>query len=56
VPYSVTELSRTVSGGTPYGSSHVRGHEEKKGVSEDEKKICIAHGKRLAKLCLQITK
>ena len=56
VPYSVTELSRTVSGGTPYGSSHVRGHEEKKRVSEDEKKICIAHGKRLAKLCLQITK
>jgi len=56
IPYSVTELSKTISGGTPYGASHVRGYEEKKGVSEDEKKICIAHGKRLAKLCLKITK
>tara|TARA_B100000035_G_scaffold302444_1_gene300066 strand:- start:631 stop:1221 length:591 start_codon:yes stop_codon:yes gene_type:complete len=55
IPYSVSELSKTISGGTPYGSSHVRGKEEK-GISEDEKKICIAHGKRLAELCLKIKK
>lgn len=55
IPYSVSELSKTISGGTPYGSSHVRGEEEK-GISEDEKKICIAHGKRLAELCLKIKK
>ena len=56
IPYSVTELSKTISGGTPYGASHVRGDEEKKGATEDEKKICIAQGKRLAKLCLKTTK
>ena len=56
IPYSVSELSKTISGGTPYGASHVRGYEEKKGISEDEKKICIAHGKRVAELCLKIKK
>jgi len=50
VPYSIPELSTTSSGGTPYGASHVS--IEKGGVqlSEEERKICIAQGKRIAKL------
>ena len=50
VPYSIPELSTTSSGGTPYGASHV--NIEKGGVqlSDEERKICIAQGKRIAKL------
>ncbi len=50
VPYSIPELSTTSSGGTPYGASHVS--IEKGGVqlSDEERKICIAQGKRIAKL------
>ena len=50
VPYSIPELSTTSSGGTPYGASHVS--IEKGGVqlSDEERKICIAKGKRIAKL------
>ena len=50
VPYSIPELSTTSSGGTPYCASHVS--IEKGGVqlSDEERKICIAQGKRIAKL------
>ena len=50
VPYSIPELSTTSSGGTPYGASNVS--IEKGGVqlSDEERKICIAQGKRIAKL------
>ena len=50
VPYSIPELSTTSSGVTPYGASHVS--IEKGGVqlSDEERKICIAQGKRIAKL------
>ena len=53
IPYSVPELSKTISGGTPYGASHVRGHNDKN-ISEDEKVICIAQGVRLAKISLKL--
>ena len=44
VPYSESSLSQTQTGGSPYGSSHV----ENTSLSEEEKKICRAHGKRIA--------
>jgi NAD(P)H dehydrogenase (quinone) len=47
VPYTVPELSATTTGGTPYGPTHVTG-EDSKPISDDEKAICIAMGKRLA--------
>ena len=46
IPYTEGALSKTKTGGSPYGSSHVEGS----ALSEDEKKICIAHGKRIAVL------
>lgn len=41
-------LSHTKTGGTPYGASHVSGSQHQHEISEDEKKLCIEQGKRLA--------
>jgi NAD(P)H dehydrogenase (quinone) len=55
VPYSIPELSTTQTGGTPYGPSHVAGESNKAPISEDEKKICFAMGKRLAETALKLS-
>jgi NAD(P)H dehydrogenase (quinone) len=52
VPYSETALRETRSGGTPYGPSHT--HSET-GLTDDEKVICQALGKRLAQTALKLT-
>lgn len=55
LPYSNSELSATTTGGTPYGSSHWAGTQGDKALSEDEKNLCYAQGKRLATLALALT-
>jgi NAD(P)H dehydrogenase (quinone) len=54
IPYSEASLVTTQSGGTPYGASHIGGALNDKPISEDEKKLCIALGKRLAKTALKL--
>ena len=54
LPYSAPELSSTQSGGTPYGASHVGGAMDDKPMTNDEKKLCIALGKRLAETALML--
>ena len=54
LPYSEPELSSTRSGGTPYGASHVAGIANDQAVSEAEKKLCIALGKRLAQFAVKL--
>lgn len=54
LPYSEPELSNTQSGGTPYGASHIGGAMNDKKITEDEKKLCIALGKRLAETALKL--
>lgn len=54
IPYSEPELSLTQSGGTPYGASHVAGLASDAPISEAEKKLCIALGKRLAITALKL--
>ena len=54
LPYSEPELSSTTSGGTPYGASHVAGPMDDKPISEAEKKLCLALGKRLAETALKL--
>ena len=54
LPYSEPELSSTQSGGTPYGASHVGGALDDKKITEDEKKLCLALGKRLAETALKL--
>ena len=46
--YSETELLHTESGGTPYGASHLAGVDSKRPLTEHEKSLCRALGKRLA--------
>lgn len=55
LPYSESALSATTSGGTPYGASHIGGAMDDKPISEDEKKLCLALGKRLAETALKLS-
>jgi NAD(P)H dehydrogenase (quinone) len=48
LPYTNPELMTTVSGGSPYGATHWSGIDGDRGVTEDEKCLAIALGKRLA--------
>ncbi|MBI3479367.1 MAG: NAD(P)H:quinone oxidoreductase [Nitrosomonadales bacterium] len=54
LPYSEAELTATQSGGTPYGASHVAGLTNDQPISEDEKKLCFALGRRLAETALKL--
>jgi len=54
LPYSEAELNTTREGGTPYGPSHVAGLANDQAISEAEKKLCIALGKRLAQTALKL--
>lgn len=54
IPYSEPELASTTSGGTPYGASHVAGLTSDLPVSESEKKLCMALGRRLAITALKL--
>ena len=55
LPYSEPALGNTTSGGTPYGASHIGGAMDDKPLSDDEKKLCIALGKRLAETALKLS-
>ena len=48
LPYTEPALSSTQSGGTPYGASHVSGTKGDNGISEHERELARALGKRLA--------
>jgi NAD(P)H dehydrogenase (quinone) len=54
VPYTEPELSLTESGGTPYGASHTAGTASDRPVTEHEKKLCMALGRRLARIALKL--
>jgi NAD(P)H dehydrogenase (quinone) len=56
LPYSEPSLASTQTGGTPYGASHVGGAMDNLPLSEDEKKLCFALGKRLAETTLKLEK
>ena len=55
LPYTETELFQTKTGGTPYGASRVTDDMEATHLSDDERKLCLAIGRRVAttakKLC-----
>ena len=54
LPYTETALISTASGGTPYGASHVAGALSDKPITDDEKQLCVALGKRLAATALKL--
>ena len=54
LPYSESELLTTTSGGTPYGPSHTAGTDSKRPLSDEEKLLCGALGKRLATISMAL--
>ena len=54
LPYTQAELNATRTGGTPYGASHLAGIADDQPISEHERTLCIAQGKRLAEIASRL--
>ena len=48
LPYTETELFNTKTGGTPYGATRLTNDLDATQISNDEHKLCLALGKRVA--------
>ena len=53
IPYTVPQLRKTTSGGSPYGASHVE-RTSQDGLTQDEKTLAEVLGRRLATLALSL--
>lgn len=53
-PYTQPELNATRTGGTPYGPSHFAGVADDQPVTDAERALCIAQGRRLADIALKL--
>lgn len=49
LPYSEPDLNTTLSGGSPYGASHVAGTDNARALADEEKRLAQALGRRLAR-------
>jgi len=56
LPYSEADLLSTRTGGTPYGASHLAGNDSRLPLSEEEKRLCQAQGRRLAETTLALAR
>ncbi len=56
IPYSQADLNATRSGGTPYGASHFAGIADDLPISDAERALCVAQGKRLAEAALKLSR
>jgi NAD(P)H dehydrogenase (quinone) len=56
LPYTQAELNATRTGGTPYGASHVAGLSDDRSVSDEERVLCVALGRRLADAALKLAR
>jgi len=54
LPYTEPELFLTTAGGTPYGASHHAGPGNDRPVTDHERKLCIALGRRLATVAVRL--
>jgi NAD(P)H dehydrogenase (quinone) len=54
LPYTLAEVNNTASGGTPYGASHWAGAADDKPLTNDERALCTALGKRLAETATKL--
>src|SRR5688572_31439994 len=54
LPYTEPDLIATQSGGTPYGASHTAGAASDAPLTEHEKRLCIALGRRLAGIAMKL--
>jgi NAD(P)H dehydrogenase (quinone) len=54
LPYTERALNETASGGTPYGASHVGRGAQGSALTEEEKSLAQALGRRVAALAVQL--
>ncbi|MDD2990435.1 MAG: NAD(P)H:quinone oxidoreductase [Zoogloea sp.] len=54
LPFSEPDLTRTRSGGSPYGATHWAGKDENTQLTDEEKRLAKALGKRLAETALKL--
>jgi len=54
LPYTEPELLATATGGTPYGASHHAGAASDHAISEQERRLCLALGRRLAEVAMKL--
>jgi NAD(P)H dehydrogenase (quinone) len=54
LPYTEADLNATRTGGTPYGASHFAGIADDEPITDAERALCIAQGKRLAEITLKL--
>ena len=54
LPYTLAEINATRSGGTPYGASHFAGIADDQAITDAERALCIAQGRRLAEVALRL--
>lgn len=55
LPYAEPDLTTTSSGGTPYGATHVAGAAGDKPITEEERKLAYAQGRRFGEIALKLT-
>lgn len=55
LPYTHPAVTATRSGGTPYGASHVAGPDGDSGLTEDERTLAMAQGRRLAEVARRLS-
>ncbi|WP_111638923.1 NAD(P)H:quinone oxidoreductase [Marinomonas shanghaiensis] len=56
LPYKNKELISTTAGGTPYGASHLANSTHETTLTDDEKALCEAQGKRIAEMAIKLQK
>ncbi|QUX96013.1 NAD(P)H-quinone oxidoreductase [Marinomonas sp. CT5] len=56
LPYKNKELISTQAGGTPYGASHLANSTSENNLTDGEKALCEAQGKRIAEMALKLQK
>ncbi|MBB3225505.1 NAD(P)H dehydrogenase (quinone) [Luteibacter sp. Sphag1AF] len=54
LPYTEPALTSTLTGGSPYGASHVAGPRGDNGISDHERELARALGKRLADIARRL--
>lgn len=54
LPFTEPDLATTASGGTPYGASHHARPDNSQPVTEEERRLAIALGRRLARTALKL--
>jgi NAD(P)H dehydrogenase (quinone) len=55
LPYSNPELNLTAAGGSPYCASHWAGPDGKRPITEEERRLAFAQGKRLAEIAKKLS-